>query len=50
MRDPFPEEIDEALWDEACRRADAIRGFLKGNPTNATAANIGELAADLGLS
>lgn len=27
MADPFPDEIDEALWDEACRRADAIRSF-----------------------
>jgi putative transposase len=48
MSDPFPEEIDEMLWDEACRRADAIRGFLKGSPTNATAADVAELAADLG--
>ena len=28
MTDPFPDEVDEALWDEACRRAEAIRGFL----------------------
>jgi putative transposase len=50
MTDPFPDEIDEALWDEACRRADAIRGFLKRNHGGATAADVAELAAALGLS
>jgi putative transposase len=50
MSDPFPDEIDEALWDEACRRADAIRGFLKRNPDGATAGDVAELAAELGLS
>jgi putative transposase len=50
MSDPFPDEIDEALWDEACRRADAIRGFLKRNPTSATAAEVVVLAAELSLS
>ncbi|MER8479734.1 DDE-type integrase/transposase/recombinase [Mesorhizobium sp. M0142] len=50
MTDPFPDEIDEALWDEACRRADAIRSFLKRNPASATAADVAELAARLGLS
>lgn len=37
MTDLFPAEIDEVIWDEACRRADAIRGFLKRNPEGATA-------------
>lgn len=50
MSDPFPDEIDEALWDEACRRADAIRGFLQRNPAGTTAGDIAELAAELGLS
>jgi len=50
MTDPFPDEIDEALWDEACRRADAIRSFLKRNSARATAADVAELAARLGLS
>ena len=50
MTDPFPDEIDEALWDEACRRGDAIRSFLKRNPAGATAADVAELAARLGLS
>ncbi|RWI57044.1 MAG: transposase [Mesorhizobium sp.] len=50
MNDPFPDEIDEALWDEACRRADAIREFLKRRTGNATTAEVGELAAELGLS
>lgn len=50
MSDPFPDEIDDALWDEACRRGDAIRSFLKRNPAGATAADVAELAARLGLS
>jgi putative transposase len=50
MSDLFPDEIDEGLWDEACRRADAIRGFLKRNPTSATAAEVVVLAAELSLN
>ncbi|MCY0150928.1 helix-turn-helix domain-containing protein [Hoeflea alexandrii] len=50
MTDLFPAEIDEVIWDEACRRADAIRGFLKRNPEGATAGDVAELAAELGLS
>jgi putative transposase len=50
MSDPFPDEIDDVIWDEACRRADAIRSFLKQNPAGATAADVAELAAALGLS
>ncbi|QPC88868.1 DDE-type integrase/transposase/recombinase (plasmid) [Mesorhizobium sp. NBSH29] len=50
MNDPFPDEIDEALWDEACRRADAIREFLKGRTGNATAAQVAELAAEMEVS
>jgi len=50
MTDPLPDDIDEAMWDEACRRADAIRGFLKRNPGGATAIDVAELAATLSLS
>ena len=50
MTDPFPDEIDQALWDEACRRADAIRNFLKGHPDGTTSRDVAELAAELGLS
>ncbi|HML42682.1 MAG TPA: helix-turn-helix domain-containing protein [Hyphomicrobium zavarzinii] len=50
MSDPFPDQIDEALWDEACRRADAIRGFLRRHPARTTAGNVAGLAAELGLS
>ncbi|MDR6820854.1 hypothetical protein J2X76_006054 [Neorhizobium sp. 2083] len=46
----FADEIDEALWDEACRRADAIRSFLVRNSTGATAAEVADLAAELSLS
>jgi putative transposase len=50
MTDLFPTEIDEVIWDEACRRADAIRGFLKRNPEGATAGDVAELTAELDLS
>ena len=50
MSDPFPDEIDEALWDEACRRADAIRDFLKRRTGSTTTGDVAGLAAELGLS
>ncbi|TIU10624.1 MAG: transposase, partial [Mesorhizobium sp.] len=50
MNDPFPDEIDEALWDEACRRADALRDFLRRHPGRTTAGDVAGLAAKLGLS
>jgi putative transposase len=50
MSDPLPDEIDEALWDEACRRADAIREFLKRRTGNATAAEVGKLVVEMGVS
>ena len=50
MTDPFPYEIDETLWDEACRRAEAIREFLKRQASSATTAEVGKLAAEMGVS
>jgi putative transposase len=50
MSDPFPNEIDDALWDEARRRADAIREFLNHRTGNATAAEVGKLAVEMGVS
>ena len=50
MADLLPDDIDEALWEEACRRADAIRGFLKHNPGRASAAGMADLSKELGLS
>lgn len=50
MTAPFPDEIDQTLWDEACRRADAIRSFLKRHPEGTTSRDVAKLAADLGLS
>ena len=50
MDDPFPDVIDDVLWEQACRRADAIREFLKRRNGNATTAQVGELAAELALS
>ena len=37
MSEPFAEEIDDVDWDEACRKADAIRDFMRREPgpTNA---------------
>jgi putative transposase len=50
MSDPLPEEIDDALWQEACRRADAIRKVLKGGDEQTSAADIADLSKELGLS
>lgn len=50
MTETFPDEIDNALWDDACRRAAAIRQFLKKNSGRSIAADVADLAAELGLS
>jgi putative transposase len=50
MGDPFPDEIDEVLWDKACRRSDAIRQFLRGRVGNGTTAEVSELAAEMEVS
>ena len=50
MNDPFPDEIDELHWDEACRRADAIRDFLKRRTSTAIIGDVAGIAATLGLS
>jgi len=50
MNNPFPDEIDEALWDKACRRADVIREFLRDRTGNATAAQVADLAAKMEVS
>lgn len=50
MADPLPEEIDDILWQEACRRAEVIRDTLKDNTYQTTAADIKFLRDKLGLS
>ena len=50
MTEPLPDEIDEALWEEACRRAAAIRQFRKRTSGRSTVAAIADLASELGLS
>jgi putative transposase len=50
MTDAFPDEVDEALWDEACRRADAIREFLKHRTGPMTAADVKQLTTELEVS
>lgn len=50
MDDPLPDEIDEALWDEACRRAEAIRGFLMRRTGKVAAGDMALLAAELEVS
>ncbi|AAK64853.2 helix-turn-helix domain-containing protein [Sinorhizobium meliloti] len=50
MSDPFPDEVDEALWDEACRRAEAVREFLKHRPGKMTAADVALLATEVETS
>jgi hypothetical protein len=32
MPDPFPDEVTPQYWEEARRRADAIREFLRRTP------------------
>lgn len=50
MIEPLPEEIDEVLWREACRRADAIRRVLGSDAPQTSAVDIADLADELGLS
>ena len=50
MIEPLPEEIDEVLWQEACRRADAIRRVLGSDAAQTSAVDIAYLADELGLS
>ncbi|WKL23662.1 DDE-type integrase/transposase/recombinase (plasmid) [Agrobacterium tumefaciens] len=50
MSAPFPDEVDEALWDEACRRAEAVREFLKHRTGKMAAADVALLANELDIS
>ena len=43
---PLSDEIDEAIWNEASGRTDAIRGFPKDNPGRTSAADIARLAKE----
>lgn len=50
MSGPFAEEIDDIDWDDACRRADVIREFLRRVSGPTTTAQMRELADELRLS
>jgi transposase InsO family protein len=50
MTEPLPDEIDDALWDEACRRAAAIRQVLMRGSGQSTAAAVADLAFEPELS
>ena len=50
MTEPLPDEVDDALWAEACRRATTIRRFMESNSNQSTVAAIADLASELGLS
>ena len=50
MPDPFPDEVTPQDWEEARRRADAIREFLRRTPHGSTIDEISELATVLGVS
>jgi putative transposase len=50
MADSPLDEIDEHQWDEACRRSDAIRKFLKRSPDDSSTGGGPRLAAELGVS
>ena len=50
MNEPFPEEIADAQWIEAHRRADAIRRFLRNRPDTRSVSEVLDLAKELGVS
>ena len=50
MPDPFPDEAAPQDWEEARRRADAIREFVRRRPDRSTIDEILELATVLGVS
>lgn len=50
MTNPLPDEIDDGIWDEAYRRAAAIRQFVKRSSGLSTAADVADLATELELS
>jgi putative transposase len=50
MNEPFPDEIGDAQWDEAHRRANAIRQFLRRRPDSPKVSEVLDLAAELGVS
>lgn len=50
MSDPFPDDVDPEDWEEARRRADAIREFVRHRPDRSTVEEILELATVLGVS
>ena len=50
MSELFPDEIDDAHWDEAHRRANVIRRFLNNRADSPTASEVPELAGELGVS
>ena len=50
MSEPFAEEIDDIDWDDACRKADVIREFLRRVSGPTTTAQMRELADELRLS
>ncbi len=50
MTEPLLDDIEKDLWEEACRRTDAIREFMKRNPGQSTAADVADLSSELELS
>ena len=44
MSEPFADEIDDTDWDEACRKADVIRKFLRRESGPTTVGQMRELA------
>ena len=50
MDEPLPDEIADAAWDEAHRRASAIRQFLRDRPNSQSVSDVLDLAWELGVS
>ena len=49
MNEPFPDEIADAAWDEAHRRAEVIRRFLRNRPDSRRVSDVLDLAHELGV-
>ncbi len=50
MNELFPDEIGDAQWDEAHRRATAIRQFLRNRTDSPRVSEVLDLAGELGVS
>jgi len=43
-------QADDPVWEEACRREEAIRGLLRRHPKGLTYAVVDDVALELGVN